>query len=119
MQKQLLKLLVNILSLYIMAAVFSFIEASGITDIIIFSVVLRLMSLLLRPLVLLITLPINMLTFGILGLLVNTWMIMLTDVMVKDVHIPGFWLSFMLAVLIMVFEKIAVRRHGYHIDIKN
>lgn len=106
MHKQGLKLLANIISVYLMSTVFSFIEAREILYIITFSFVLWLLSLILRPLLLLIFFPINILTLGIFSLLINTWMIMLTDTLIKGVHIPGFWLSFTLAVIIMMFNNV-------------
>ncbi|MEW6621945.1 MAG: phage holin family protein [Bacillota bacterium] len=106
MHKQFRKLLVNFLSLYIMVTVFPSVEASGITQIITFGLVLWLISFLLRPLLLLITIPINILTLGVFSLVVNTWIIMLADAMIKGVHIPGFWLSFLLAILIRVLDSV-------------
>ncbi|SET17442.1 putative membrane protein [Natronincola peptidivorans] len=105
MQRQQLKLLANILGVYLMATVFSFIEASGITQIILFGVILWLINLILRPLLLLITLPINMITLGIFTLVINTWMIMLADTIMRGVHISGFWLSLLLAMLIMALNR--------------
>ncbi|ABR50035.1 membrane protein [Alkaliphilus metalliredigens QYMF] len=102
MKKQQLKLLANMVSVYIMTDVLSLIESSGVVQIIIFSLLLWLVSLLLRPLLLLITLPINLLTLGIFSLVINTWMIMLTDRFIKGIHVPGFWIAFILAVMIMI-----------------
>ncbi len=106
MQKQGLRLLTNIISVYMMVNVFSFMEAGGINQIIIFSVILWLINIFLRPILLLITLPINVLTLGIFTLLINTWIIMIADKIIKGVHIPGFWIAFLLSISITVIDNI-------------
>lgn len=105
MKKQLIKVLVSILSLYLMTNIFHFAEASGITPVILFGVVLWLINLLVRPLLLLVVLPINVITLGIFTLIVNTWMIMLVDKVLKGIHIPNFWVAFLLALLIKILNS--------------
>ncbi|WP_089284739.1 phage holin family protein [Anaerovirgula multivorans] len=104
MKKQQLKLLANIIAVYMMTMIFPLIEASGIMQIILFGVVLWLMNLFLRPLLLLITLPINILTLGVFTLLVNTWLIMMTNILIIGVKIGGFWPSLILAAAIIVIN---------------
>ena len=84
MEKQLLKLLINILGLYVMAEIVPVIKIDGIISIILFGLVLWLVNFLVRPLLLLLALPLNLLTFGIITLFINTWMVMLTDTLLKD-----------------------------------
>lgn len=104
MRKQQLKLLANIVAVYTLATIFPLIETSGMMQVILFGMVLWLINLLLRPLLLLITLPINILTLGVFTLLVNTWLIMITDVFIRGVKIGGFWPAFALAAVIIVIN---------------
>lgn len=104
MKKQQLKLLANIIAVYTMTTIFPIIEASGVMQIILFGVVLWLMNLFLRPVLLLITLPINILTLGIFTLIVNTWLIMMTNILIIGVKVSGFWPSFTLAAVIIAIN---------------
>ncbi|MGE4284948.1 MAG: phage holin family protein [Clostridia bacterium] len=104
MKKQGLKLLANLLGIYIMTSVFSLIEAHGLVPLAVFAVVLWFIYVLLRPLLLLVALPINILTLGIFSLVINAWLIMLTDVIVRGIYIDGFGISFVLAILIMIIN---------------
>ena len=106
MEKQLWRLLASILSLYLLSNIFLFIEADGITSIIIFSIVLWVINLLLRPLLLLIVLPFNIITLGFFSLIVNTWIVILADKFIKGITIPNFWIAFLLAVLIKAFNSV-------------
>lgn len=105
MNKQILKLLSIIICVYIVSALFPKVEVGGAYDIIGFSLLLVLLSLLLRPLILLITLPINLFTFGLLSIVTNAGLIMLTDKMIKGININGFWTTMVLASLIMIAYK--------------
>lgn len=108
MRKQLLKLFINILCIYLMAEVFSVIEVNSITDAVIFGFGLWLVNFLIRPLLLVIALPFNLITLGIFTLIINTWMIMLVDTFMKGIRIPSFWLSFVLALFIWALDKILI-----------
>ena len=108
MRKQLLKIVINILCVYLMAEAFSVIEANSITAMVIFGLSLWLTNFLIRPILLIIALPINLLTLGIFTLIINTWMIMLVDTLMKGIYIPSFWISFILALFIWSLDKILV-----------
>lgn len=106
MKKQLIKVLSIIISVYLAEALFSSIEVGTIYGVLSFSIVLGLLSLLLRPLMLLITLPINLVTFGVFSVIVNTVLVIIADKLIKSVYIPGFWISLLLALLITGVFKV-------------
>jgi len=69
------------------------------------ALVLTLLNILIRPLLLLVLLPINILTLGIFSLLVNTWMVMLADKLVPGMVVGGFWNALLIALLAMMLMK--------------
>lgn len=68
--------------------------------------VLWLVNLIVRPLLVLITIPVNIMTLGLFGLVINTWMVMLVAKIVDDFSIGGFWTSFGLALLVSFVNAI-------------
>lgn len=62
--------------------------------------VLTLLNALVRPFLLLITLPVNLITLGLFTLVVNAWMLMLTSRLVEGLTIPGFWWALAAALLV-------------------
>ncbi len=100
MNKQILKLFSSSICLYIISSLFMSVEVNGFYELLSFGLVLTILGLLLRPLLLLITLPLNLLTVGLFSVVNNTILIMLTDKIIKGVKIPSFWLSLLLAVFI-------------------
>jgi putative membrane protein len=67
-------------------------------------VVLGVVNLLIRPVLLLLTIPINILTLGLFTLVINTLMVMLTDTLVESLDIPGFGVAFLIALMVYVLN---------------
>lgn len=64
------------------------------------AVVISLLNALLRPLLILLTLPINILTLGLFTLVINTAIIMLADYIIPGLSILNFWWALLMAVLL-------------------
>ena len=65
---------------------------------------LTLVHVLIRPFLLLIALPVNLITLGLFTLVINAWMVMLTDRLIAGLIIPGFWSSLAAALLVTLFN---------------
>ena len=65
--------------------------------------VLALVNMIIRPVLMLVSLPVNIITFGIFILIINTWMVMLADFFVPGFHINGFWRAFIASLLVIGF----------------
>lgn len=110
MNKQVLKILANIVAIYIGSYIFPDVVISSLSTAIIAALSLWLVNLVIRPILLFITLPINILTLGLFSLVINTWMVMLVARLVDGFWLSGFWTAFGLAILVsisfVVLEKL-------------
>ena len=70
---------------------------------------LALVNLTLRPILLLVTLPINILTLGIFTFAVNGLMFWLTSVFVKAFHVDGFWWAVLGALIVSAISTVGDR----------
>ena len=100
MKNTVIKIFGNIIAIYIGVSLFSEISASSTTAIVLAGLLLWLVNVTIRPLLALITIPINILTLGLFSLILNTWMIMLVGKLVQGLSIQGFWAAFGLAILV-------------------
>jgi putative membrane protein len=66
----------------------------------IFSLVLAFLNGIVRPILILLTLPITILTLGIFLLIINVLMVMLADKMVDGIHIQSFLWAFVFGLLL-------------------
>jgi putative membrane protein len=76
---------------------------------ILFALVLGLLNAVVRPLLLLLTLPLTIITLGLFILVLNALMIVLADMIVPLVHIGSFLDAFLAALIIAIVNLIADR----------
>lgn len=100
MRRFLVNFLANSIVFYLAAQTFHIITINTIETGIISVLILTLVNALIRPIVMILAFPINLVTLGIFILIINTWMVILTDKLVPDVYIPSFWIAFGIAVMI-------------------
>ena len=91
MTRLLLRIAANTLALFLASVLFAAVVTSSLWAALLAGAVLTLLNVLIRPLLLLITLPINFLTLGLFTLVINAWMVLLAAKFISGVTIAGFW----------------------------
>lgn len=104
MYKISLKYLSYILVIYILSFFIDSINIRSEWSILLLGFVLLLVNIIIKPLLLLITLPFSLLTFGLFSLIVNAWTIMLADFFVPSIELNGFINAFIAAALIVILN---------------
>ena len=87
----LVKLGINALALLLAAQIFHKIWFDNQQATFIAALVLALVNAYLRPLVVILTLPINILTLGLFTLVINGLMLELVSWLIPAFHVEGFW----------------------------
>ncbi len=85
---------INSLSIFVVAHIVKGIEVSNTAVVLVIALLLGIINAFLRPLILLITLPINVVTLGAFTLFVNGALFLLVSKIVKGFVITGFWPAF-------------------------
>ena len=85
------KLAINALALIVVDQVFAGIWLDTWQATVAAAAVLALVNTYLRPLVVVLTLPINILTLGLFTLVINALMLLLVSRLIPGFHIEGFW----------------------------
>lgn len=106
MKKLLMMVLINIISIYLASQIISSVKVESTYLLIIAGVVLALVNILIRPWLIIIALPVNIVSLGLFTLVINTWMVMLTSWFIGGLSIPGFWPSMGVAVIIILVSQI-------------
>ncbi len=68
------------------------------------AIVLGALNLFIRPILLVLTLPINILTLGLFSLVVNAILVLLASYLVPGFAIAGFWTALLFAVVLAVIN---------------
>jgi putative membrane protein len=105
-----LKVLVNVAGFYIAALVFPNIIYDQPSTLLWAGLVLGLVNILVRPLLMLLTLPIRFLTFGLFTLVINALMVSLTDYFIEGLYIPGFWYALAVSVFISILNMLFINK---------
>lgn len=66
------------------------------------AVVLGALNLFIRPILVILTLPINILTLGLFSLVINALLVMLASYLVPGFLVVGFWTAFLFALVLSV-----------------
>jgi len=106
MNKHIIIILANMISLYIGTILFTKVVISSVSVILIAGIGLWIVNLIVRPLLLIITIPVNVLTLGLFSLVINTWMVMLVGKFVNGLWIGGFWTAFGLALVVSAVNSV-------------
>lgn len=83
--------IVNALALLALPYVVPTIQIAGFGTALLVAVVLGLINTLLRPLLVLLTLPATLLTLGLFILVINALLFMLAGNLIDGFHVGGFW----------------------------
>lgn len=106
MKGLLLKWLVNTMTLFVVVNVVSGISVDRWQTLLIGALVLGLLNAFIRPLLLVLTLPVNLLTLGLFTLVINGLVFYMAAWLVKGFHVAGFWSSFVAALVFSIVSYI-------------
>jgi putative membrane protein len=98
----LLRLLVNAVAFYLIAMYLPGFHVASFTSALIAALIFGVVNAIVRPLLLLITLPLTVLTLGIFVLVVNALMFWLTAWIAPGVRVDGFGPAFIGAIIMMI-----------------
>jgi putative membrane protein len=103
-----LRWLANGVAIYLTTRIVPGISVPDFLGALLAALVLGIVNAVIRPVVLLLTLPLNILTLGLFTLLVNTLMLYLVAA-ITPLHIAGFWPAFLGALVISAISVILTR----------
>jgi len=92
-QRFVLRVLLSAVALGLTAALFESIWIEGFFSAMFAVIILGLSNTFIRPVLLVLTLPLTVLTLGLFTLVINALLFKLTSVLVPGFHVGGFWSS--------------------------
>lgn len=102
----LIRWLINAAALWLIAFVIEGIEVAGPLAAIVAAAVLGIINAVLRPIFILLTLPINILTLGLFTFILNGFMLYLASTLVRGFDIHGFWAAVFGALILSIVSAL-------------
>ena len=100
----LIRWLVYSLAIFIAAYLLPGVDVAGLAATLVTALVLGLINTVLRPVFLILTLPINLLSLGLFTLVINALLIMLADAIVPGFAVASFWWALLFGVVLAVIR---------------
>jgi putative membrane protein len=105
---------VNTLSLWVADDLFQGISFATPQSLFIAGLMLGIVNVLLKPVLVILTLPLSIVTFGLFVLIINALMLLLVAWLVPGFVVTGFWSGFVPAVFVSVFSFVVNSLIGYN-----
>jgi putative membrane protein len=98
--------LISAIAIIIAAYILPGVTISGFGAALVAALVLGLINALLRPALLLLALPLNILTLGLFTLVINAALVMLASSVVSGFQVDGFWWALLFSVVLAIVNAV-------------
>lgn len=101
-----IKLLVNAIAVFVLANVLSGVQVDGYVSAIIVAVVLSILNLLVKPILVVFTLPVTVLTLGLFLLVINGLIILLASEFIGGFTVDSIWWAILFSILLSILQSL-------------
>lgn len=101
-----IRLLLTAVAVVILAKFLPGVQVAGFTGAIIVAIVLALLNVILKPILIILTLPITVLTLGLFLLVINALIILLAANFLDGFAVSGFWTALLFSLLLSFLQAI-------------
>lgn len=98
------RLLINTVSIFVVSYVLPGIQVDTFLTALVVAVVLAVLNVTLKPLLILLTIPLTVITFGLFLLVVNVLVLYAADALIDGFHIAGFWWALLFSLLVSLLN---------------
>lgn len=113
--KILIQLTVTAIFVVMLANILPGVSVDSFLTSLVVAALLALLNIFVRPILILFTLPITVLTFGLFLLVVNALIILICDAMISGFDVDGFWYALLFSLLLSITQSV-VRNLGRKAD---
>lgn len=98
-------LLINSIVIFLGAYILEGVKIKNFWTAIGVAIVLGLINMFIKPLILILTLPLTILTLGLFVLVINAWILMVIDKLIDGLTIKSFWWAVIYSIIITVLNS--------------
>lgn len=99
-------LLINSIVIFVLASLMNGIKIKSFFTAIGVAVVLAIVNTILKPIILLLTLPLTVITLGLFVWVINAWMVMITDRLINGFKVDNFWWALGFSFLVSILNSL-------------
>jgi putative membrane protein len=111
-EQTLIKFLIAAIGVYLTGMILPGVNVANVWIAIVVSAFIGLLNILLKPLLVILTIPITLFTFGLFLIVINGFMIYLADKIVPGFEVKSFWLSMIFSIVFSLITFFLERIFG-------
>ncbi|MBA6152282.1 phage holin family protein [Gelidibacter maritimus] len=101
-----IRVLLTAVAVVVLAKVLPGVAVAGFTSAIILAISLGFLNAILKPILVILTLPITILTLGLFLLVINACIVLLADEFMGGFEVNGFWTALLFSVLLSFLQSV-------------
>lgn len=101
-----LRLLLSALAVVILAKILPGVSVASYGIAILVAVVLSLLNFIVKPLLIILTLPVTILTLGLFLLIINALIILMADGLISGFAVDGIWWALLFSLLLSILQSL-------------
>ena len=101
-----IRLLITAVVVILLAQFLPGVAVASFGTAVIVAIVLALLNLIVKPILVLFTLPVTVLTLGLFLLVINAVIILLVDAFIAGFNVDGFWVALIFSLLLSIVQSI-------------
>ncbi|WP_053978158.1 phage holin family protein [Mangrovimonas xylaniphaga] len=104
--KLVLRILLSAVAVVILAKLLPGVEVVGFTSAIIVAIVLALLNAIVKPILVILTLPITIFTLGLFLLIINALIVLMASSFIDGFGVSSIWTAILFSILLSILESI-------------
>jgi len=101
-----IRLLLSALAVFVLAHILNGVSVNGYVGALIVAVVLAILNVLVKPVLVILTLPVTILTLGLFLFVVNAIIILFAGKLIDGFRVDGIWTAMLFSVLLSILESL-------------
>jgi putative membrane protein len=104
--KILIKLLLNAIAVMVLAEILNGVFVESYLTSLLVAVLLSVLNIFVKPILVILTLPVTILTLGLFLFVINALIILLADELIDGFRVDGIWTAILFSVLLCILQSI-------------
>jgi putative membrane protein len=102
-----IKILISAIVAFVLSKILSGVHIDNIGIALIFALVLAFLDAIVKPILILLTLPVTIITLGLFLFVINALIILLATKLIDGIKIDGFWWALLFSIILSIFSSAA------------
>lgn len=104
--KTLLQIILSAIIVLVLSNILGGVHVDGFLTALVVAAILALLNIFVKPILLILTLPVTVLTFGLFLLVINALIILMADGLVDSFEVDGFWWALLFSILLSFLQSL-------------